>query len=208
MKLTSQSFSDNDFMPSRCAMGKPDAEKHFIFSDNFNPQLSWSDVPQGTRSFVVISIDIDVPSDRQNLNKEGTVIPADMPRRDLCHWVMIDIPAETREIDEGEFSKEFTPRGKGPDLPGSLRHGLNDITVSRKGHPELEGEYYGYDGPCPPFNDELVHRYIFSVYALDVEKLDVKDKFTGWDVLEAIKPHILDKASITAKYTLNPDVKA
>ena len=34
------------------------------------------------------------------------------------------------------------------------------------------GDYYGYDGPCPPWNDELVHRYVFTLYALDVPRLE------------------------------------
>ena len=33
----------------------------------------------------------------------------------------------------------------------------------------MSGDYFGYDGPCPPWNDSIVHHYVFTVYALDVD---------------------------------------
>ena len=72
------------------------------------------------------------------------------------------------------------------------------------GDPDMRGDYYGYDGPCPPWNDQRVHRYVFTVYALDVDSLDVQGKFTGAEALSAIKNHVLGQASLTGTYTLNP----
>ena len=69
------------------------------------------------------------------------------------------------------------------------------------------GDYYGYDGPCPPWNDVVPHRYVFTLYALDVPRLDVSGKFTGADVRRAMQGHILAQASVTGRYTLNPTVK-
>ena len=70
----------------------------------------------------------------------------------------------------------------------------------------MSGNYYGYDGPCPPWNDTILHHYVFTVYALDVDKLATGDKFTGPDVMAAMQGHILGKASITGIYTLSPDL--
>jgi phosphatidylethanolamine-binding protein (PEBP) family uncharacterized protein len=43
----------------------------------------------------------------------------------------------------------------------------------------MAGEYYGYDGPCPPWNDERVHTYVFTLYALDIPRLPLEGRFTG-----------------------------
>jgi len=73
---------------------------------------------------------------------------------------------------------------------------------------EMAGDYFGYDGPCPPWNDTLVHHYVFTLYALDIERLDVQGKFTGKHVLDAMRGHILAESSVTGRYTLNPVLKA
>jgi Raf kinase inhibitor-like YbhB/YbcL family protein len=86
------------------------------------------------------------------------------------------------------------------------RHGLNDYTGWFAGDSDMEGKYFGYDGPGPPWNDELVHRYQFTVYALDVPRLTIEGEFNGADVLAAIQGHVLDEATITGTYTLNPEV--
>jgi Raf kinase inhibitor-like YbhB/YbcL family protein len=68
----------------------------------------------------------------------------------------------------------------------------------------MQGQYYGYDGPCPPWNDSIWHRYIFTVYALDIEKMPLQGTINGKAALEALQGHILGKAEITGKYSLNP----
>ena len=71
----------------------------------------------------------------------------------------------------------------------------------------MRGDYYGYDGPCPPWNDEIVHRYVFTVFALDVAKLDVEGRLTGQQLRAAMQGHVLAQASLTGTYTLNPALK-
>jgi phosphatidylethanolamine-binding protein (PEBP) family uncharacterized protein len=53
-----------------------------------------------------------------------------------------------------------------------------------------------------------VHHYVFTLYALDVERAPVDGKFTGPDVLKAIGGHVLAKAAVTGTYTLNPRLAA
>ncbi len=71
----------------------------------------------------------------------------------------------------------------------------------------MAGNYYGYDGPCPPWNDTIPHHYIFTLYALDIARCPVAGAFKGPEVLEAMKGHIIAQAAITGIYTLNPNLK-
>lgn len=208
MKLSSNSFKDGAVIPAQFAFCKIDPATHAAMSDNKNPQLEWSDLPAGTRSLVLICHDVDVPSRGDDVNQEGKTVPADLPRVDFYHWVMIDLPVSMKSISEGEFSSGIAPRGKsGPDTLHGARHGINDYTGWFSTDQDMSGDYYGYDGPCPPWNDSIPHHYVFTLYALDTDKLPLSGRFTGQDVLSAMKGHILEKASITGVYSLNPSVK-
>lgn len=70
-----------------------------------------------------------------------------------------------------------------------------------------KGDYHGYDGPCPPWNDEIIHHYVFTLYALDVPRCAVDGRFTGQDVRAAIADHVLAEAKLTGTYTLNPALR-
>ncbi len=207
MKLASSSLQDGQPIPARCAFGVPDPQTHMRFGENLSPQLSWSAPPKGTGSLVLICHDPDAPSTADDVNQEGRVIPADLPRVDFHHWVLVDIPPDRDRLGEGEFSRGVIPGGKsGPDAPGGLRHGLNDYTSFLAGNPDMVGQYFGYDGPCPPWNDSIIHHYHFTLYATDLERCPVDGAFTAGDVFEAIEGHILDKARIIGTYSLNPEL--
>ncbi|TEA79062.1 YbhB/YbcL family Raf kinase inhibitor-like protein [Allopusillimonas ginsengisoli] len=207
MKLTSKSFTDNGNIPERYAFGKIDAQSHVALAGNVNPHLAWSDAPADAQSFVVICHDPDVPSKPDDVNQEDREVPSDLPRVDFYHWVLVDIPAGTHEIAEGSYSDGITPRGKaGPLALDGTRQGVNDYTHWFAADRDMNGDYFGYDGPCPPWNDAIPHRYVFTVYALDIAELPFEGRFTGNDVIKAIQGHILAQASITGTYTLNPRV--
>lgn len=209
MRLTSNDLTDGRPIDPRFAFGRPDTENHMALSDNLSPHLRWEDLPEGTRSFVLLCIDPDVPSVADDVNTEGKTLPTDMPRVDFCHWAMVDIPPGVTELNTGECSRGVTAKGKrNPPGPAGSRQGLNDYTNFMAGHPEMGGEYFGYDGPCPPWNDERLHHYRFTVYALDVPELDVPAKFTAADVHKAMAGQVLAEASLTGTYTLNPGVGA
>ena len=208
MRLSSDSFKDGEAIPARYAFGKPHPETHVQLSDNVNPHLAWTDVPAGTKSFVVMCWDVDVPTKPDNVNKEGVTVPADLPRTDFYHWVLVDLAAGCASISEKEFSDGVTPKGKdGPDGPQGTRQGLNNYTQWFEGDADMGGEYFGYDGPGPPWNDELVHHYHFTVHALDVARCPVEGQFTGPDVLKAIDGHSLAHASIVGTYAIYPHAK-
>lgn len=205
MKLTSESFTDQGVIPGRNAFAKPDEQKHVLLAGNANPQLAWTDAPAATLSFVVICLDPDVPSKPDDVNQEGREVPADLPRVDFYHWALVDIPVTTTAIAEGAYSDGITPRGKaGPLALDGTRQGVNDFTGWFAADRDMNGDYFGYDGPCPPWNDAIAHRYIFTVYALDIAELPFEGKFTAGDVISAMQGHILAQASITGTYSLNP----
>jgi len=204
MKLLSDSWINGDRIPTRFAAGKPDVANGVTFSDNISPHLAWSEVPIGTRSFALICHDFDVPSRGDDVNQADREVPSDLPRVDFFHWVMVDIPAHLSQLAEGEFSRGFTPRGKpGPDTLHGARHGLNDYTGWFAGDATNGGQYFGYDGPFPPFNDSLIHHYVFTLYALSVPRAAVEGAFTGPQVREAIYEHVLAEATHSGTYTLN-----
>lgn len=209
MKLWSDSWANGDAIPARFAAGRPNGAGGAVLSDNLNPHLAWAEVPAGTKSFVLICHDFDVPSRADDVNQPGREVPADLPRTDFFHWIVVDLPAGLGTVAEGEASGGFTARGKaGPaaglgNAPGA-RHGLNDFTRWFAGDPEMAGRYFGYDGPFPPFNDSLIHHYVFTLYALSIERVPVEGDFTGPQVREAIYEHILGEATHSGTYTLNP----
>lgn len=142
MQLKSNAFENNGTIPT----------KYTCDGRDVSPQLSWSEVPEGTKSFAL------------------TVIDPDAPRGDFIHWLVCDIPADTREISEG-----------GP-LPKGARQVQNDF---RK-------EPYG--GPCPPSG---THRYYFTLYALDAERLEARKE----DFVAQCKKHSIAQAQLMGKYS-------
>ena len=84
--------------------------------------------------------------------------------------------------------------------------GLNNYTDWFAGDADMGGDYGGYDGPCPPWNDSILHHYHFRLYALDVDSLGLEGRFGGPEALAAMEGHILDQTEVVGTYTLNPDV--
>ena len=97
----------------------------------------------------------------------------DAPRDTFTHWVLADIPASATGVAEG-----FKPGNLGVS-------GLNDF-----GQP-------GYGGPCPPSG---THRYVFKLYALDVETLGLKEGASRDEVERTMLPHVIGKAELIGKY--------
>ena len=202
MQLRSDNFQQGKPIPSQFAFAKPGDP--VTLSDNHSPHLAWKGAPADTRSFVLTCIDTDVPSKLDDVNKEGRSVPADLPRGEFVHWLMANIPAECAELAEGACSDEITPRGKqqpfGP--PGSVQ-GANDYTGWFAGDAQMGGTYLGYDGPCPPWNDMLIHHYHFRVYALDTAQLALKPGFSVTELHAAMNGHVLAEAVLTGTYSLN-----
>jgi len=181
MRVSSDSFEDGGTIPPELALAVAADPGPVAFSGNRNPHLVWSAVPSGTRSLVVTCIDHDSPSAPDDVNQPDREVPASLPRVDFTHWLLADIPARTREIAEGAHSDGVTARGKAASTAPIGVHGCNDYTGWFSGDPDLEGQWNGYDGPAPPWNDSVIHRYEFTVFALDVESLGLDGGFTRSD---------------------------
>jgi Raf kinase inhibitor-like YbhB/YbcL family protein len=207
MKFTVLSFGDGQTIPAEFAMGIPAEDGPATFGPNRSPHLAWFDAPEGTRSFALICHDPDAPTVGDDVNQPGRTVPYDLPRADFYHWVLVDIPADVNELPAGCDCEGVTPRGK---VVGSTPYGLrgiNSYTSWFAGNPAMEGDYGGYDGPFPPWNDERVHRYVFTLYALDVPSLGLTGAFDGADALLAMKGHILESANWVGTYAIFPEAK-
>jgi Raf kinase inhibitor-like YbhB/YbcL family protein len=208
MQLRSDSFHPYARLEGRLALGEYDPGSHVRFARNRNPHLAWSSVPKDTQSFALLCWDPDCPAEGSRVNREGMTVPLDLRRTDFYHWVVCDLPPELRSIKEGAHSEKVTPHGKRPGkTPSGGLQGINDYTGWFASDPEMAGEWGGYDGPCPPWNDERVHGYRFVLYALDVPTLGLSGAFTGAQVKEKMQGHILDQAELLGIYAIYPNAR-
>ena len=130
---------------------------------NGSPQLSWTNAPAGTKSFVVTMFDPDAPTGSG-----------------FWHWVAVNIPASVSELPNGA-SKNAAK------LPAGTLETRTDL-----GAP-------GYGGPCPPAGDKP-HRYIFTLHALKVEKLDVDVQTSAALVGFNVHMQEIGRATLTAQH--------
>ncbi len=149
LQLTTSAFPSQGTIPKKFTCDGSDV----------SPPLAWSGAPPGTRSFALIVDDPDAPV--------GTWV----------HWVLYDLPANTKELAEGVPKQE--------QLSNGARQGRNDF---RK---------IGYGGPCPPPGKP--HRYFFKLYALD-KKLDLKAGASKAEAESAMKGHILAQAELMGRF--------
>jgi Raf kinase inhibitor-like YbhB/YbcL family protein len=97
------------------------------------------------------------------------------PKTTWVHWVLYDLPAGTDGLREAVSAKALPP--------GTLE-GSNDWGRT------------GYGGPCPPIGR---HRYVHTLYALDVVLADL-DKPTRAKLLAAMEGHVLATAELIGTY--------
>jgi len=171
---------------------------------NISPSVSWSRGPRATRSYALIMTDLDVPKDLSSINKAGVELTAETPRMPFIHWVLVDIPPKITHLRRGEESAGFVLKG---NATGPTDHGLRGANVYTHYYPKdspLAGPRGGYDGPCPPHNDVVAHRYVTRVYALDVPSLGLQGIFFGEDALRAMQGHVLASGEATAVYSATP----
>jgi Raf kinase inhibitor-like YbhB/YbcL family protein len=97
------------------------------------------------------------------------------------HWVLVNLPADTTALPTGAG----TPQA----LPSGAFHVRNDMSNKQ------------YDGSAPPQGD-IVHRYVFAVHALDVDKLDVNEDVTAAYVGFNLAFHTLARAVLRPTYQI------
>jgi len=149
--LTSSDFKNDSVIPKRFTK----------YGENISPQLSWTNAPRSTKSFVISCIDTNPVAQH------------------WVHWMIINIPGNISYIDQGASG-------------GSMPIGIKELGNSF-GH-------LGYGGPKPP-QKTGVHDYVFTIYALNVESLDVTKRFISASKLSTLlKGKVIEKAVLTGKY--------
>jgi hypothetical protein len=150
MRLSSAAFEDGKKIPS----------KYTCDGEDISPPLKIEAVPEGTRSLVLIVDDPDAP-----------LVVFD-------HWLLWNIPADTKDLSEGLPQKEELQE---------LGRAIQGRNKSSK---------IGYRGPCPPWGS---HTYRFKLYALDKD-LDLKPGSKKRKLERAMEGCVLDECILTGKY--------
>lgn len=198
MKVEVSGIKEGEMMPNRFAYCIPDGKGHSSNGENRNPEIRWSGAPEGTKSYVLLVVDSDVPVDFSKAYRDDLMIKSDSQRRDFYHWVLFDIPATVHEIKEGANSTQVIVDGKPVGKTAYGTNGRNDYGAYKE---KITG---GYDGPCPPWNDEKMHHYHFQILALNVDSINLHDDADGTTVKQAIESHIIAAGKLTGTYSLNP----
>jgi Raf kinase inhibitor-like YbhB/YbcL family protein len=149
MQLTSTAFQEGQAVPA----------EYTADGRNVSPPLKWTDPPGGTRSLALICEDPDAP------------------RKTWVHWVVFNVPAESRELAAD------VPHL--PHLANGTLQGVNDFGN------------VGYGGPSPPPGKP--HRYFFRLYALG-RKLDVVPGASKPEVVRAMAGHVLAECHLMGAY--------
>ncbi len=144
MIISSPAFKDQAIIPI----------KYTADGERINPQLDFGNMPAGVKSLTLIMEDPDAP--------RGT----------FDHWIIFNLPKDTRSIKEKE-------------PPAGANFGKNSAGRT------------GYVPPSPP--PGKVHHYIFTLYALDTI-LPLKDGVDKLAVRKAMGGHILAEAALTGLY--------
>ena len=180
-------IAENKPIPEKFAYCAADGKGRTKNVDDITPAISWSGAPKGTQSYALIVVDPDVPANFDNANKPDKTIAADAPRTNFYHWTLVDIPAKTKSLAEIKDKRTVNI--------GKASYGING--VNGFGFP-------GYDGPCPPWNDERLHHYHFKLYALDVPSLKLPEPVKAMDAEAALKGHVLAQGEVVGTYTTHP----
>ena len=151
LSLKSDAFVNGQSIPA----------KYTCIGKNISPALTWNDPPAGTQSFALIMDDPDAPA--------GTWV----------HWVLYNIPADSRGLPE-----DLPVKGKNVD-PTAIYFGTNSSNNIR------------YDGPCPPSG---THRYYFKLYALDT-LISLLPGATKDELLKQMQGHILAQGELVGTFS-------
>lgn len=192
-------------LPAEYALCVAKGPGNIGWGQDINPEISWSPGPKGTESYAVFLEDTDSPATHQDwINQPGKILIPSLRREVFFHWILVDIPASVTSIAEGEVADGLVPHGRPQSPSPAGLPGVNSYTGGFAANPAMQGSYYGYDGPCPPWNDEVLHHYHFKVYALSVRHLVLAPGFDGPAALAAMQGKILAQGELLTRYGTGP----
>jgi len=187
------SIDENGVLEADCAFCDMSNDGHGK-GKNLSPELIWGNAPAGTKSFALLCIDIDVPTDLSNKNKPDIAIFAEQKRTHFIHWMACNIPATVSFLPKGLMNKNTVTADLGIN---QLSHGLTDFSKY------VSEEATGYWGPCSPTNDLRLHRYIFRLYALSIEIIPLENGYSYEDFKLAIGKTKIASANVAGIFTRN-----
>ena len=152
-EISSAAFADNGDIPAEFSCE----------GEGMSPPLKWSNLPEGTRSLVLLVTDEDLPTPNLSLFK-------------IVHWVLYNIPVDVTGFDPGVTGAE-----------------LSELGIEVGPNWSRETEYYP---PCPVSGR---HRYVFRLYALDVEAIQPRTNDRK-GVLSAIENHVIAYGELSGFY--------
>jgi Raf kinase inhibitor-like YbhB/YbcL family protein len=139
-----------------------------------SPPLNWSDAPKGTKSFALAVVDPDVPLEEEWFSAEYMLKCGTWPGDIFVHWMVYDIPASATGMAEGK-------------IPAGAKELTNNSGMAC------------YFGMGPPAGHKA-HKYIFTLYALSVDKLGLSPEAGYVDFTDAMKGKVLAAASLTGYF--------
>lgn len=196
-------------IPSEYAFCTADGHGASTAAPDKSPSIAWSKGPAGTKSYAVIVYDTDSPAEhREWMNQKGHMLTRSVKRKIFFHMILVDIPANVTALPESAASSERVIHGKPATAIKVGVAGASSYTQAFAANEALKGTYFGYDGPCSPWNDENTHHYHFTVYALSVPSLGLSGDFGGEAAVAAMKGKVLAQGQLLAVYSTNPKVMA
>lgn len=175
-------------IPKKFAACIPTSEGKSTKGENLRPTISWEGGgEEEVKSYAIVVSDPDVPADLSIADQEELLIAEDMPRQTFYHWVQFNITPATRSV----------PGGDKP--PGFGRSAANDVNA---------GSYkLGYGGPCPPWNDAMVHHYHFTVHGLSTARLPLSEGVSAKEAVGLIEKYSITRGEMVGIFTNNPKLR-
>ncbi|HET9625945.1 MAG TPA: YbhB/YbcL family Raf kinase inhibitor-like protein [Kofleriaceae bacterium] len=141
---------------------------------NTSPAFTWSNPPANARSFALVLTDLTIMRN---------------------HWVLYNIPVTATGVP-AHIENVFVP----PSVTGAQQ------TVSIKQDPNNPANTVtGYYGPCPPAPGQPMggkHDYLFTLYAIDIDKIPGGTAQTTADQeAPIVASHMIASATFAASYT-------
>jgi Raf kinase inhibitor-like YbhB/YbcL family protein len=172
LALRLEAFDDGGMIPDR----------YTCSGENGSPAVSWSGVPAGSQTLILIVYDADAGIELGAGTELGFI-----------HWLVYDIPATTAGFPQGATRDSQA-------LAGGIETSNDFLTAAGATFPGggvVHGT--GYDGPCPPEQ----HTYVFRLLALN-QPLGLPDGTSPQSVLDELEGHVLGAADWTGLYPLSP----
>ena len=151
------------------------------YGENQSPPLSWSGVPEATKSLALIAEDVDM--------EDGVWV----------HWILYKIPSDVTELPAGIPTSTDV-------LPDNTTQGTNDYNTVGYNGPcpqQIAINYWNANASLRIKNSQKPHRYVFTLYALNTE-ITLAPRSSKKQLVDAMDGHILAQGDTMGKFQIAP----